>query len=379
MAALDRAPLRADPLLKYHFPFAAAPNIIRANQKDNFFQGALSEALSGILRKFYGAHFIHNHTLEARTFSELLYFGCTTLVGNRTLGEEYCDLLQVETGSSKLPSISLRSSYILSSLLLPYIVNKILPSFRNRLSLILEMSLQGQPKTTSGTRSDRLVYRIRSYFRTNLSNITSPAAFYALGLSVFYFTGSYYHISKRVLGLRYIFTKQIEPSDQRIGYEVLGLLMILQMTVQGWLHIRSTLNETIPAHLPGDNHIGGEPNLNGGGQGDLRPASPESNDYTIDRSSFGSQISSVEFLATNTNTPLLSKPRNHLADSGIMGWVQGSQQRRCTLCLEEMKDPSATTCGHVFCWTCITDWIREKPECPLCRHGILNQHVLPMR
>jgi peroxin-10 len=61
-----------------------------------------------------------------------------------------------------------------------------------------------------------------------------------------------------------------------------------------------------------------------------------------------------------------------------MPWIKG-QNRKCTLCLEELKDPSVVGCGHVFCWACIGDWVREKAECPLCRREVAMQHVLPLR
>lgn len=34
--------------------------------------------------------------------------------------------------------------------------------------------------------------------------------------------------------------------------------------------------------------------------------------------------------------------------------------RRCALCLEERTASTVTECGHVFCWTCIVGWGREK-------------------
>ena len=350
---------------RYDYPYAASPDIIRSNQKDNYFQGVLLEQLSTILRRLYGSRFAHNWDTEARTFTQLLYLGLTTFIGNRTLGEEYCDIYQVENnGSQKLPVVGRRSGYILSAVLLPYTLSKALPPLRARIRLRLEHNLSRASKSS-------LRYRVQAYILENLSAITaiSTSPIYALSLSIFYFSGSYYHLSKRVFGLRYIFSKHLAPSEQRVGYEVLGFLLVLQIAVQTCLHVRSTLSTQLPSEGP-------SAVLDDGVEIGLSPSqqmtdvgAPENADSSLLRIS----------QTTHTPLPPSDGPRYDLLSADTLAWLQPKQQRKCTLCLEPMKDPSVTTCGHVFCWTCILDWVDEKPECPLCRQGIMGQHVLPLR
>lgn len=129
-------------LSTFTYPWAGAPDIIRSHQKDAYFQSHLLQQLSNILRSLYGARVSHAWANEARTATELLYLGLTTFVGNRTLGEEYTDIVQVQDDTHQLPSIARRSTYILSSVLTPYLLSRLLPTLRRRLRAKLETNVR---------------------------------------------------------------------------------------------------------------------------------------------------------------------------------------------------------------------------------------------
>ncbi|KAF2474810.1 uncharacterized protein BDR25DRAFT_301442 [Lindgomyces ingoldianus] len=370
----------------YTYPFATSPDIIRSHQKDAYFSGHLLEQLSTLLRKVYGARFAHTYTSETRVFGELLYLGLTTLIGNRTLGEEYCDIIQVEGENGRLPALGRRAGYILSSILGPYLLGRVLPVFRRRIRAKLEANLRRYakhraPAHQSGNGGSKppslpLGVRIQKYILQNLDTLTSPSPLYALSLATFYFAGSYYHLSKRIWSLRYIFTRHVPESDQRVGYEVLGVLLVLQMAVQGYLHIQNTVTRDTVTTATLGSGTGATAMVGGGVEVSLDPNAYSANNALLFEAATPS--SSHSELQKWTHTPAADKPRYELSDEGTMAWIGGGN-RKCTLCLEEMKDPSVTTCGHVFCWVCISDWAREKPECPLCRQSCLAQHVLPLR
>ncbi|CBX90143.1 hypothetical protein IAQ61_001603 [Plenodomus lingam] len=377
------------------YPFAASPDIIRSHQKDAYFSGVLLDQLSTLIRKLYGARIAHTYLSETRVSAELLYLGLTTLIGNRTLGEEYTDIVQVEADTGRLPALGRRAGYIIFCVLGPYVLNRLLPALRRRVRAKLEAKLRtysrqhtraqhtaNQHAQESGTKAQQVKkpmgMRIHNYLLQNLDTITSPSPVYALSLATFYFTGSYYHLSKRIWGLRYIFTRNVADSDNRAGYEVLGVLLVLQIAVQAYLHLHSTVtsSSTSAAAVGGGHPTSTSALVGGGAEVSLDPTAYTTNNALL-TSATTTPIPPTD-LQKWTHTPLPRAPYHDLSDGESMQWIEGGN-RKCTLCLEEMRDPTVTTCGHVFCWGCIGDWVREKPECPLCRQGVGVAHLLPLR
>jgi hypothetical protein len=49
----------------------------------------------------------------------------------------------------------------------------------------------------------------------------------------------------------------------------------------------------------------------------------------------------------------------------------------CPICLEENDEESRITCcinNHVFHKKCILEWIKKKPNCPLCREPYMGTY-----
>jgi peroxin-10 len=141
-----------------------------------------------------------------------------------------------------------------------------------------------------------------------------------------------------------MFTRRLFPGEQQTGYELLGLLLLLQIATQSYFSLTSTKTDSDPTKVLMEDIL------------------------------IPTQISEGE-KPTPARLDTLRDPNGNgqtvvdLAEDDVLPYIP-TGSRRCPLCLDPMKDPSAAECGHLFCWTCILRWTGEavgQGECPICR------------
>lgn len=55
----------------------------------------------------------------------------------------------------------------------------------------------------------------------------------------------------------------------------------------------------------------------------------------------------------------------------------------CNICLDFATDPVVTLCGHLYCWPCIYQWLRQDDGaaprlCPVCKAALLPRSFVPL-
>lgn len=53
-------------------------------------------------------------------------------------------------------------------------------------------------------------------------------------------------------------------------------------------------------------------------------------------------------------------------------YVQMPEGAECAICLDPLKDSvEFAPCTHAFHTTCIRDWKKRNPVCPMCEHPLV--------
>ncbi|CAF2475848.1 unnamed protein product [Rotaria sp. Silwood2] len=50
----------------------------------------------------------------------------------------------------------------------------------------------------------------------------------------------------------------------------------------------------------------------------------------------------------------------------------------CAACLNPFNKPTITSCGHIFCLSCIKLWLKKDLSCPICRKILIENNLKPV-
>ncbi|XP_062283242.1 peroxisome biogenesis factor 10 [Scomber scombrus] len=314
--------------------------LIRSCQKDEYYQTYLRNNANEAFQTLAGSKRWLDWRKEIELLSDLAYYGLTTFSGYQTLGEEYVNIIQVDPSQHRIPSVVRRGLFVLCHAFLPYLLDKVL--------VCLENELEGGQEHHISIRRTRAAsgpWSLESWLRRWMQKAVGllsepqrraylPAVFvlqqsltllHRLHVALFYISGSFYHLSKRTAGIRYVRVSGPRSDDGTIrgSYRLLGAVSFLQLLITACLQLNN-----------------------------FRQRQRARQEWKHYRN--------------------LSASPQHTQSSG-------SRASRCILCLEERRHSTSTPCGHLFCWECITEWCNTKAECPLCREKFQPHRLVYLR
>ncbi|KAK5778465.1 ubiquitin-protein ligase peroxin 10 PWA37_000280 [Arxiozyma heterogenica] len=309
------------------FEYADVASIIQSYQKDKQIETILIEKFTTFLQNLKGQYFVNLYPNQINTIAKFIYLFFTVFQNERTLGQEYGQLMYVNKLGKALTKKGQRLAYIISICFGPYIINKILKVFHTR--------------NTDDPAEDDKQFSLKETIDLGIN----------LHLILFYFKGEYSDIWKRIFGMKEVITHRINNDERRFRknnskmYKVIGYIFLLQTLTQAFPLIKSKL---------------------------LLFTCRDRNKCESHHDIVSDTIRIITKIPEKSQIAHVS-----LEDPTVLPFIP-SESRQCALCLSFMVDPSCAPCGHVYCWDCLQNWTNERPECPLCRQKCRPQQIQPL-
>lgn len=301
--------------MSFYYANARQPEILRTVQKDETFTNQIGQNLSDTLR-FTNTKLWIKYNHLCTLLAELSYHGFASWNNLQTLGEEYTGIIQIDNKYITLPSKFLQ----LLTIVMEYASERFL------IKLIRNVEHQIEQNTNLLPAARQNALKCCAFIMATIPYVQ------AMHRTWFYLYGGKYQIARRITGINYVLIRYwMNVKHSVYGYKVLGILSSLQLA----LVFAAFVKQTIQSQCPTDN------------------------------ASSTQRLNNIRKRMTSENKS--KRQSNSTVD------VQ------CILCLEKRNNTSATICGHLFCWSCILDWLDQKEECPVCRDPITKSTIVCLR
>ena len=88
--------------------------------------------------------------------------------------------------------------------------------------------------------------------------------------------------------------------------------------------------------------------------------------------------------STNQAYAMLKKNfQNKISESNYMLQMLDKMNKKeeldldqnCSICFDELSNPSLTPCGHIFCKECLDLCLQVKKQCPMCKSDLAGKEI----
>lgn len=404
------------------YPRAAQAEIVRLHQKDHYYQNQFYDQLKEVAIDFLGARRTQVWEEGLTLLASAAYFGLSTLGGAQSLGEEYVNAVMRDRTSGKLVGAKRRAFFLMLYVIAPYVMTRAygqmrkwlvqkdqkIQQRRDRAAIQQAMLEKAGEIDLTPPRSGTLRAKMEGVLQWLARHLpgshvlSAPDGYLAYAsaaqLAMFYLWGRYYTMAHRWARVDYIHASIQRPGSQPLSYEVLGVLLAIQLLVKLGISVRHSWKNVqdakegesateVPSHtrparcvqLDQDyiNPVDGAQQSMGDQGPSWVPLAYPDPDISATPARLGFESVSSEADRQNYDVAQAAVRAKTTQLEAI-----AEEVLRCTLCMdrrEPEKGTSAVTeCGHVFCWDCIMAWVKEKAECPLCRQSLQCARVLPI-